>query len=138
MPRLVLAALRRPPQVLLAFLALPLLVSTANATDLCGAITSNTTLTLSGSPYTVTCPVTVYNGAQLTIEPGVTLEFEAGAGLTVGHPNGSSTGSLMAVGTAESPIVFTSTSGVPGGWNGIIFWGSSLASQMSYCVIENG
>ncbi|HET9327894.1 MAG TPA: right-handed parallel beta-helix repeat-containing protein [Candidatus Eisenbacteria bacterium] len=91
-----------------------------------------------GLVYEFESPVTVLNGATLTVEPGATLKFEAGAGVTVGHPNGSSTGSLMAVGTAGSPIVFTSVNGAPGGWLGIVFPGSSTASQMSYCVIENG
>jgi hypothetical protein len=53
--------------------------------------------------------------ATLTIEPGVTLRFEPGAGFEVHHMNADeeSRAALVAVGTAEKPIVFTSASAAP-------------------------
>ena len=61
-----------------------------------GAITQDTTWTLTGSPYIVTGDVTVrystYNSstATLTIEPGVEVRFEPGTGLYVGYYGGRS------------------------------------------------
>jgi len=50
-------------------------------------------------------------GATLTIEAGVTLKFAAGAGLTVN-------GELVALGTVDIPVVFTSSAG-SSAWPGI-------------------
>ena len=48
-----------------------------NATPVCGVISSNTTWSLANSPYDVCAAgVTVNTGVTLTIEPGVTAQFE--------------------------------------------------------------
>jgi hypothetical protein len=63
--------------------------------------------------------------AVLTIEPGVTMRFAAGGLLTVHYSQTDSPaqGALIAVGTADKPIVFTSLAATPaaGDWEGIRF-----------------
>jgi hypothetical protein len=70
---------------------------------------------LGSSPYALQSAVTIRPGVTLTIEPGVTIESN-GAGLRV-------RGSLLAVGTAEAPIVFRAQreGGAGGSWDGIVF-----------------
>ncbi|MEZ5198457.1 MAG: right-handed parallel beta-helix repeat-containing protein [Bacteroidales bacterium] len=76
----------------------------------------------------------------LTIEPGVTIEFQPGTQLQVGLQ--SHGGNLFAEGTSGSPITFKAFNDTPGGWEGIYFhpysdvYGSS--SSMKYCIIEQG
>jgi hypothetical protein len=70
--------------------------------------------------------VTATSGvATLTIDPGVTVTFEAGGSLRIDPITGTNpaTGALIANGTAASPIVFTSAAATPaaGDWQGIWF-----------------
>jgi hypothetical protein len=70
-------------------------------------ITSNTTWT-SDNVYQLAGRITVLDGATLTIEPGTVIKGEAGTG-----PNATALlvargGTLMAEGTANLPIIFTS------------------------------
>ena len=64
----------------------------------------------------------VTDGAQLTIEPGVTVMGSPGAALVVSRDS-----RLHARGTAEQPIVFTSAnapgSRAPGDWGGVVLLG---------------
>ena len=59
-------------------------------------------LTLSDSPYFIENDVLVEDTGELVIEPGVTLKFGPGAGITV-------RGILRAEGLPDSKIVFTSS-----------------------------
>jgi hypothetical protein len=70
-------------------------------------ITSNTTWT-SDKVYILGGRITVVDGVTLTIEPGTVIKGEAGTG-----PNATALlvargGTLMAEGTADAPIIFTS------------------------------
>ena len=91
-------------------------------------------------PINDTTPVT------LTLDPGVVLRFDplntqAGAIVQFGG-NGSTTnnnkvGVLVARGTAEEPIVFTSGAAVPapGQWKGI-WLDTSMGSRLDHVIIE--
>src|SRR5262245_14255500 len=138
--RTALSVLPRHYHALLALIALSV-AAPAEATTLCGDITTTTTLTVADSPVDVTCNVTVHSGAQLKIDPGVTLRFQSGTALTIGvNESSTDAGSLWAVGTSGSPITFTSASGLSGDWKGIYFADGSdymgTTSQLSYCVVE--
>jgi len=84
-------------------------------------ITTNTTWRNIGIPYYFEEDIYVGGSANptLTIEPGVTTQWARETGLYVGEYGGR--GGLMAVGTAESPVVFTSDLLRPGAWSGIRF-----------------
>ncbi len=79
----------------------------------------------------------------LTIEPGVVLKFNkhTSAALLVEPGTGTkpATGSLVAVGTAEQPIVFTSADPAPtaGAWRGLVFGQIPTASnKLEHVKIE--
>ena len=71
--------------------------------------------------------------AELTVDPGVTVEFVADGELRV-----TDGGSIVADGTATTPITFTGTASVPGHWNGIIIWrtGEDAHSVLDHVTIE--
>ena len=76
-------------------------------TEVCGSIASNTTWTLAGSPYIVTCSVTVASGVTVVVEAGVVIKFQYQASVydkRILIVNGI----LDLQSTAANPIVFTS------------------------------
>ena len=81
-----------------------------------GSITSNTTWAVADSPITVTGHVTVDAGVTLTVEPGVTVEFDTGKVLDIN-------GTLIAQGTSSDKVTFTSSAASPaaGDWGYIRF-----------------
>ncbi len=80
-------------------------------TALCGSLFDDTTWTKAQSPYIVTCPVTLFPGKRLTIEPGVVLRFNQGTGLAI-------RGTLIALGRPDDRITFNSVN-PPQLWDGI-------------------
>jgi parallel beta-helix repeat protein len=94
-----------------------------------------------------TMHLNIKEGAALTIEPGVVVKFQGNACLYVN-------GTLIADGTPESQIVFTSlkddsyggdtngdeSSTVPGknDWGGIIFGNTSTRSVLKHVVVKYG
>ncbi|NUP05439.1 MAG: hypothetical protein HOW73_05190 [Polyangiaceae bacterium] len=69
----------------------------------------------------------------MTIEPGVHIEMHPGAAFEVEHYTGpeAASGVLIAEGTAEDPIVFTSAAATPaaGDWQGLAFGGIPSANN---------
>jgi large repetitive protein len=96
-----------------------------------GTIAGSVTWKDLGIPY-VLDGLAVADSGTLTIKPGCTIKFTPGAGLY---------GSLIAVGTPENRIIFTSASETPapGDWGGIdLEWPSAQGSRLSYCTVEYG
>jgi hypothetical protein len=70
-----------------------------------GTITKDEVWTAEGSPHIVTGPLTVDEGAKVTIDPCVEVQMKADASLRVGNVDNAPS-RLVAEGTAERPIRF--------------------------------
>ena len=81
-----------------------------------GTITSDLTLT-SGNTYILNGEFIVKGGATLNIEPGVKIvaQYDDRVDFILVEQGGK----INAEGTAEAPIVMTSSKEVPGAWGGI-------------------
>jgi hypothetical protein len=114
----------------------------AFGTDVSEAIYEDITWAKADSPFVVTADIVVDESATLTIEPGVKVTFNEGKKLEVA-------GTLVAQGTVDNQIHFTSSQDVPaaGDWKGILFINSSVDAQfegenyqsgsiIEYCVVE--
>lgn len=99
------------------------------ATAVSGNIATDTTWSLGNSPYTVTGNVQVLGGVRLTIEPGVVVKFTIGTSLSIG-------GELIARGTADQRILFTSSSAFPspGDWSCIKFVSGSTNATVDQAL----
>ena len=103
--------------------------------------TINGNRTWAANTYAIFGNVNIYNYnnlCSLTLAPGSTLMFDEGKQFSI-----ESRGSLVAEGTAEQPITFTSLNGQAGGWNGIYFADNSdgysgQGSSLKHCIVENG
>ncbi|MBI5059948.1 right-handed parallel beta-helix repeat-containing protein [candidate division KSB1 bacterium] len=100
------------------------------ATPVCGAVSG--VWDLSGSPYIVTCDITVTAGQSLDIRPGVRVLFS-------GHYRFNVYGTLRAVGTERDSISFTRQFPTEASrWWGIRFHDNSNDdSRLEYCVVEH-
>lgn len=110
-----------------------------------GIISSDTTWAIENSPYIVTGNILVNEGVALTIKPGIKILFEK-------HPiawNGYNievNGTLVAKGTENEKIIFTSVDKQIGGWGTIYFSDKSIdwnentqtGSVIEHCIIEYG
>ncbi|RKG58529.1 hypothetical protein D7V80_38015 [Corallococcus sp. CA054B] len=94
----------------------------ATEQDVKGSIKGDTTWK-AGTTYTLKDYVFVESGT-LTIEPGVTVKGDMGSALVITRE-----AKLNAVGTAEKPIVFTSSQAVgtrqAGNWGGVVLLGKA-------------
>jgi hypothetical protein len=100
------------------------------------------TWSLDGSPYLIEGDITILSGQQLTVDPGVWIEFQGYYALYV-------QGSLLAEGTENETIMITihDSTGwhnmniTDGGWHGFRFGysaASSDSSRISYCTFAFG
>ncbi len=115
-------------KILLNSLLLLSIITTAQ-TNISGGIFSNTTFSLKNSPYIVTDNLALFPNVKLIIEPGVELKFNSNKYFEI-------RGQLIAIGTADSRITFTSNSATPnkGDWSGIQIKNSLGAkASFEYC-----
>ncbi|QHL88612.1 T9SS C-terminal target domain-containing protein [Nibribacter ruber] len=114
------------------------LVVTKGQGILQGSITANRTLD-ADTIYTLKGFVYVDNNATLTIEPGTIIKGEKASQGTLIVKRGAK---IMAQGTAEKPIVFTSNQAkgqrAPGDWGGVVILGKARQNQTSDPVVEGG
>ena len=97
-------------------------------------ITSETTLydifeDPAKADYLVTSDITV--NAQLTVEPGVVIEFEQNRSLQI-LPSGI----LIAKGTPDKRIFFTGKVREKGYWKGILFQSSNINNELDHVGVE--
>lgn len=81
--------------------------------------------------YIVSSLVTVR--AQLTIEPGVRIDFADNQGMTIGTG-----GAIVAIGTAAENIIFTGVEKTNGFWKGLELESNDANNELTYCIIEYG
>ncbi|MBN2379273.1 Ig-like domain-containing protein [candidate division WOR-3 bacterium] len=99
-------------------------------------ILSNEIWEPAGNPHIIQSDISVQDNATLTIKPGCIVKFEAGCELYCGYYN---SGAIVADGTADSVITFTSNVAVPspGDWVAIgIYKDAMSTTSFKYCVIE--
>ncbi len=107
-----------------------------NTTNVCGLLSSSTTWSLINSPYDVCVSgVTVGPTATLTIEPGVTVQFQQGVNAKLYVQ-----GALTALGIVTQPITFTGVVTAPGSWGGISADAVITAAlvNLSYVTLDYG
>jgi hypothetical protein len=91
------------------------------------------TWTLAGSPYNVQGSIQILDGTTLTIQPGVTVNFQGMYKLNV-------QGRLLAIGTLSDTINFTAAN-TTNGWRGIRFDNTPTTNDTSkivYCKLQYG
>jgi hypothetical protein len=91
------------------------------------------TWTFENSPYKVNGEITIPNGETLTIEPGVQVIFG-------GYYKFNIKGRLLAAGTKQDTIIFTSQNSETG-WNGLRFRhtpATNDSSKIVYCRLQYG
>ncbi|MBC8378811.1 MAG: lamin tail domain-containing protein [Planctomycetes bacterium] len=96
-----------------------------------GTLASNTTFDLASSPWRVTSNIIVPAGVTLTIEPGTTVNFDSGTGITVN-------GRLLAEGTEYQRIRLSRVPNSGASWNGLIFQNSLHDSRLAHIDMSYG
>lgn len=101
-----------------------------------GILDENRTWTYAESPYIVNGDIRIKGGSVLTIEPGVEVRF-ASKDYTPDSIGATMTelivqGGLLASGTENKPITFTSAENFPRKecWGGVIFYGTNQAENI--------
>lgn len=83
-----------------------------------------------------------YFTGSVTIDNSVSIEegalFEMGTDVKLVVSGGSEPGEIKALGTTESPIVFTGRSKAKGAWGGILISSGSVENEMDHVKIEYG
>jgi len=107
------------------------------AADITGDVTANRRL-YRDTVYTLKGFIHVTNGATLTIDPGTTIKGDfATLGSSLFIMRGAK---ISAVGTADNPIVFTSSRAAgqrqPGDWGGLIIVGNAIDNRSGSVEVE--
>jgi len=105
--------------------------------DITTDITTNRTL-FADTAYTLKGFIHVANGATLTIQPGTTIKGDFNTlGSSLWILRGAK---IQAVGTADAPIVFTSSrapgSRQPGDWGGLLIIGNAINNRSGSVEVE--
>jgi hypothetical protein len=103
-----------------------------------GAIDTNETWWPSGNPHIIQGDVYAQNNATLTIKPGCIVKFDEDNELYCGH---NSAGAIVAEGTADSTITFTSNVATPaaGDWKSVSAYSYAMSTtSFKYCIFEYG
>ncbi|MFA5781034.1 MAG: right-handed parallel beta-helix repeat-containing protein, partial [Bacteroidales bacterium] len=116
----------------LFFAILALSINAIAQTNVPGGNVSGT-WTIAGSPYLIQGSIQILNDSTLTIEPGVTVNFQGTYKMYV-------QGRVIAIGTAKDTIIFTSANPT-NGWRGIRFDNTPATndtSKLIYCKVQYG
>lgn len=98
-----------------------------------GSLTRDGTLAGIDAAWFVDAAITVQDGTTLTIEPGADIIFDQSTGIRVDQ-----NAEMLAVGTADNPIVMRSKNGQAGGWDGIqIYFQVSQSTRLEYVNIRD-
>lgn len=81
--------------------------------------------------YIIDCVIPV--NVDLIIEPGVVIEFREGTGMVIGE-----SGSIVAAGTTEKPILFTCETKIAGAWRGMLNYSNDVKNTLSHFIMEYG
>lgn len=103
-----------------------------------GRIEADETWWPSGNPHIITGDVYPVNNATLTIKPGCVVRFRSGTEMYCGYGD---PGAIIAEGTADSVITFTSDVNPPspGDWQEIgIFDEAVSTTRFRHCIFEYG
>jgi plastocyanin len=102
-------------------------------TSVCGPIAQPTTWGPWGSPYIVTCDVTVNSGVTLTVQPGTEVRFDRNTGLNAYGP-------VLSVGAPGQGVTFTAnmTSPSPGYWKGLTLRSTADGSVLEHTMVSYG
>ena len=104
-----------------------------------GTVSTDSTMRNQGVAYRVTDDISVYNATStstLTIEPGVTVKFNAQKSMYIGSLGGKA-GRLIADGTTDE-IVFTGATQTKGYWGRLTFYQNSDGSRLNNVKVEYG
>lgn len=71
------------------------------------------------------------NSGELTLEPGLMFEFEAGTGFQI-----DDNAALYAVGTASAPILLKGANSTAGYWEGLYFSSNNPLNQLTHVTLD--
>jgi len=90
-----------------------------------------------GVPFHFPNGMQVIPGGDLSIDPGTVLRFGQDSRLHINEGASGPKPSLVAVGTATQPIVFSSIDNSTSAWRGIYFDSPSSKNEIGFATIEN-
>jgi uncharacterized repeat protein (TIGR01451 family) len=107
-----------------------------------GVLWSNLQLTAAASPVAIGGDLTIAAGVTLTVDPGVTLRWASSDIMASGaDPSRGEllvAGTLLAQGSAVSPIVLSCVNSAPNCWRGVALGAGSAGSTLRHVTVEYG